>query len=58
MNALRKLVILAMLVGGLGMMAGCASRGGGGSSGGSCGCAADRNCCDGCRAGRGCTCNR
>ena len=61
MKAVRMFVIFVMLLGGMGLMAGCASRGsggGGGCAGGSCECAPDRNCCDGCRQGSGCTCNR
>ena len=58
MSALRKVVVLAMLVGSLGFMLGCAGRSKGGGCGSSCGCSADRNCCDGCRQGTGCTCDR
>jgi hypothetical protein len=58
MKTLRTFVVLTLLVGSLGFLAGCASRSSGGCSGGSCTCAPDRNCCDGCRQGSGCTCNR
>ncbi|MDF1700939.1 MAG: hypothetical protein P1V36_07245 [Planctomycetota bacterium] len=57
MNALRTLAIVAALLGGLALSA-CNSSGGGCCSSGDCGCSADRNCCDGCRTGQGCNCNK
>ncbi len=64
MKRIVMIAVMALCLGSLGALAGCASRGGGGGGCGSgcgskCGgCAPDRNCCDGCRQGTGCTCAR
>jgi len=64
MKRLMMIAVMALCIGSLGALAGCSSSGGGGACGaGGCGskcggCAPDRNCCDGCRQGTGCTCAR
>jgi hypothetical protein len=62
MKRMLTIAVMALCIGSLGALAGCASGGGGcgaGGCGSKCGgCAPDRNCCDGCRQGTGCTCVR
>lgn len=54
MKALRTFAIITALLGSIALAA-CTSSGSCGCDSG-CKCSADRNCCDGCRTGAGCTC--
>ena len=54
MKALRMFALAAALIGSM-TLAACTSGGGCCGKDG-CGCSVDRNCCDGCRTGTGCTC--
>ena len=57
MKIIRTLALVTLLIGSMGFVVACSSGSAGGCGKG-CTCAPDRNCCDGCRQGTGCTCGR